>query len=278
MSRKAAVAVISVSVLIIALLTGALIYVIVTQRPQPEDNKTVETVETVEAVETVEEDAVDLIEELDNKTSKRPEKWYGTFESSGSVEDPKDLAKYRTKCPDVYAYIEIPGTDIGYPIAYCEDAVDPFWFTHDIDGNESDSGMIITDAVNSGDLSDTMTLIYGRSPADGTMFSQLERFRDSQFFDSHEYVNIYTDDAELVYRIYACYIDSSDHILANYDFNDPKGFEAYFDHAANVRDLGINIREEVRPSVGDHVIGLITHCDDESKRLFVLAVLDDVRY
>ncbi len=223
-------------------------------------------------------DSTDVDSMIENKTALRPEEWYGVYESSGPVEKAIDLESYKSECPDVYAWIEVPGTDVDYPIAYCEDAEEPFWFTHDIHGNPDESGMIITDCLNTKDLSDPMTLIYGQNPDDDTMFAQLHAFRDAQFFEDHDHVNIYLEDAQLVYRIYACYTGSSDHLFAAYDFRDPVAFGEFFDSIGSVRDLSMHVRQEAKPAFNDHVIALITHCDDESKRLFVLAVLDEVRY
>ena len=222
--------------------------------------------------------ALDMVEAAQETAPKRPSEWYGTFESSGGVETDVDLGSYIDVCPDVYAFIEIPGTDVNYPIVYCEDAVDPFYFSHDIDGNPSETGMIITDSMNGRIFSDPETLIYGKAPDDGTMFAQLSQFKDADFFDEHDTINIYLDDAELVYGIYACYTGSSDHILVNNDFKDPIQFMRFFDSIEDVRDLAKNIRDDAKPVPGDHVIALVTHCGDESKRLFVQAVLRGVKY
>ena len=221
---------------------------------------------------------IDLISESAKEETKRPEEWYGSFESSGPVDGSVPVASYRAKCPDIYAWIEIPGTDIDDPVAYCEDSENPYWFTHDMDGNPSEKGMIITDSLNGKDFSDPVTLIYGHNPKDGTLFAQLHAFRDADFFEKHDRINIYLDDAELVYRVYACYTGSSDHILYKYDFGDPDSFAKYFDSIEDIRDLSLNIRQDAKPAFNDHVITLVTHCDDDSKRLFVQAVLDEVRY
>jgi len=210
--------------------------------------------------------------------AKRPDEWYGAYESAGPIDKVADIEIFRQKCPDVYAVIQIPGTDIDYPIAYCEDAVDPFWFTHDIDGNPDEKGMIITDSLNRNDFSDPMTLIYGQAPDDGTMFADLAAFRNADFFEDHDRINIYLEDSQLVYRVFACYIGSNEHILVENDFNDPSEFNAFFDSIDEVRDLSMNIRQDAKPAFTDHVIALVTHCDDDSKRLFVLAVLDEIRY
>ncbi len=208
----------------------------------------------------------------------RPGEWYGAYESSGKPDEKPELKDAEKQCSDVYAWIEIPATGIDLPIAYCENAKEPFYYTHDINGNPSDKGMIITDSLNSRDFCDPLTLVYGTNPGDDTMFAPLHRFHDKDFFDSVDTVNIYLDDAELIYKVYACYVGSADHILGSYDFYNADDFAKYFDSVKEVRDLAINVREEEHPQAGDHVITLVTHCDDESKRLFVHAVLEEVRY
>ena len=242
--------------------------------PEPE-----ETMTETSASSAPEDMDIDLIRDMtEEEDAARPEGWYGSFESSGPVDGSVPLDSYRAVCPDIYAWIEIPGTEIDDPIAYCEDSEDPFYFSHDMEGNASEKGMIITDSLNGKDFSDPLTLIYGHNPKDGTLFAQLHAFRDADFFDKHDTINIYVDDAELVYKVYACYIGSSEHILISYDFGDPESFADYFDSIEDVRDLSLNIRQEAKPAFNDHVITLVTHCDDDTKRLFVHAVLEEVRY
>ncbi len=277
-SSKGIIAVIVAAVAVIIALVAAIVFFLVSSEKGAAEDNTLMTQTDV----TDEADAalIQTIEEAGaaEEEDARPEGWYGSFASSGIPDRKTDLGTYTDRCPDVYALIDIPGTDIDEPIAYCEDATDPFYFTHDIDGNPSEKGMIITDSMNAGDFSDPLTLVYGQDPDDGTLFSQLHRFRDTDFFNDHDKIDIYLDDAELVYEIYACYIGSSDHILLGNDFKDPIGFMSFFDSVGEIRDLSMNIRESAKPVLGDHVIALVTHCGDESKRLFVFATLEEVKY
>lgn len=278
MSKKAAFTFIVLAIALIAALSAGIIYILKHSAPEPvQVSGDLMPSQTDESVPAVSMDALTM-DEIIEQTSVKPSEWYGMYESNGPMERTIDFATYKDKCPDIYAWIEIPGTAIDYPIAYCEDAQDPFWFTHDIDGNESDKGMIITDSLNAKDFSDPETLIYGNNPKDGTMFSELSRFHNRDFFDAHERINIYMEDAELTYRVYACYVGSADHIFASYDFGDPADHTKYFDSISEIRDLAMNIREDARPSYNDHAIALITHCDDENKRLFVHAVLEEIRF
>lgn len=280
-STKGIIAAIVVAFLIVFALLAAILYFVATGSAQKPD--TAENGPVQENTESGTQDSSDSPNASDETAADADEEMIRQMEAAQAAEAAKtkadgpdrviDLAPYTSKCPDVYAWIEIPGTDIDYPVVYCEDAVDPFYFTHDIDGAPSEKGMIITDSLNGKDFSDPLTLIYGQAPDDGTMFAELHNFRDAGFFDRHDTINIYIGDTELVYRIYACYIGSSDHILVNNDFSDPIGFMSFFDSIEEIRDLSINIRKSAKPVLGDHVIALVTHCADESKRLFVHATL-----
>ena len=261
----------------VAVLVAAIIYMYLHRYTG--ESQTPEVSDTQQAESEEVENAIDMAEAASaQEENVRPAGWYGAFESSGAKDSEADLDSYIEVCPDVYAFIEIPGTDVGYPVVYCEDAVEPFYYTHSIDKSESEKGSIITDSMNSRDFSDPVTLVYGQSPDDGSMFGGLHRFKDATFFDSHDTVNILLPDAQLVYRIYACYTGSSDHILAANDFNDPVSFMKFFDSISDIRDLSMNIRQDAKPQLGDHVIMLVTHCGDESRRLFVCATLNEVRY
>ena len=284
-SSKGIIAAIVAACAVIIALVAALLFFLVESNREAEGSDIHGTNEStdVSSEETTKDSAVVLENMMDQAGPQQPDRvkpegWYGSYESKGLPDRKTDLSTYTQRCPDVYALIDIPGTDIDEPVAYCEDAVDPFWFAHDIDGNPSEKGMIITDSMNAGDLSDPVTLIYGHSPDDGTLFSQLARFRDAQFFEQHDRINIYVEDAELVYVIYACFIGSNEHILVSNDFHDPIGFMSFIDSIGETRDLSMNIRDEAKPVLGDHVIALVTHCGDESKRLFVYATLKEVRY
>lgn len=186
-----------------------------------------------------------------------------------------DFNELKAICPSVYAYIKVPGTGIDYPIAYC-DAKEPFYWNHDIYGNEDEKGMIITDSLNSMDFSEHMTLVYGKDVKDGSMFGELYKFRDEDFFNTHDTVEIYLEDCKLTYTVFAAYIHPNEQILITNDFEDPISFTKYFEKIKEIRDLSAEFREDCMPMYEDYVITLVTHCDDDSKRLFVQAVLKEI--
>lgn len=85
--------------------------------------------------------------------------------------------------PDIYAWIEIPDTNVNYPIVQSADD-DSYYLNHTIDGQEGYPGSIYTEKVNAKDFSDFNTVIYGHDMKDGSMFKDLHKFEDADFLNS----------------------------------------------------------------------------------------------
>lgn len=243
-------------------MASVLVFGISSYKRYREETKVTE--DTLAAIESVSVDSANVQEDVKEDVQEET-KDYGLV----------DLAELKAICPDVYAYIKIPDTKIDYPIAYC-DAKEPFYWNHDIYGNEDEKGMIITDSLNSKDFSEHMTLVYGKDVKDGSMFGELYKFRDEDFFNTHDTVEIYLEDCKLTYTVFAAYIHPNEQILITNDFEDPISFTKYFEKIKEIRDLSAEFREDCMPMYEDYVITLVTHCDDDSKRLFVQAVLKEI--
>lgn len=175
--------------------------------------------------------------------------------------------------PDVYAWITIPGTEIDYPIAHC-DKDNAIYLEQDINKKSSAYGMIFTDTWNPNDFSDRMTLVYGHNMKDGSMFAGLHAFRDSKFFEEHDTIEIYMPEGELDYKIFACYTAKNEHILEKNNFQDDVAYLCYIEDVKNIRDMSANIRD-MEIDTDDRMITLVTCIGDQSKRLFVQAVLQE---
>ena len=177
--------------------------------------------------------------------------------------------------PDCYAWITIEGTDIDYPLVHTE-ANSAKYLDYDFNGNKSAAGAIYTDGWNSGDLSDPNTLIYGHNMKNGTMFAQLHRFKEVEFFSNNPTVKVYLPDgAMLEYTIFAAYTTGAVHILVYNDFRDPDVFGGYLRSVLDVRDLNAHYREVQISAEDDRIITLITCVgNDPMRRLFIQAVLN----
>ena len=119
---------------------------------------------------------------------------------------------------DIYAWIYIPETNVDYPV-FQHPTDNSYYLEHNIDGSEGYPGCIYTENYNSKDFMDPQTVIYGHNMRDGTMFSDLHKYEDEDFFDANRYVFIYTEEDVFVYKIFAAYQTDNRHQLLNYDFS-----------------------------------------------------------
>lgn len=129
--------------------------------------------------------------------------------------------------PDIYAWIQIPGTVIDYPILQKESGDQSYYLDTRADGVPGLPGSIYTENINAKDFKDANTMIYGHDMLDGSMFAQLHRYEDPAFFEANPYVYIYLPDRMLKYQIYAAVVVSDEHIMLKYDFRNPDSFQQY---------------------------------------------------
>ncbi|WP_228065170.1 class B sortase, partial [Streptococcus cuniculi] len=64
--------------------------------------------------------------------------------------------------PDVYAWLQVDGTKIDYPVAQ-HPRDDSYYLSHDVDGAETYYGAIFTELVNTKTFEDPITIIYGHA-------------------------------------------------------------------------------------------------------------------
>ncbi|MBR3601238.1 MAG: class B sortase [Lachnospiraceae bacterium] len=177
--------------------------------------------------------------------------------------------------PDVYAWITIPETVIDYPILqHATD--DSYYLNYTIDGVEGYLGCIYTERVNSKDFTDNNTVIYGHNMRNGTMFTDLHKFREADFFVDHDTVYIYTPSKQLTYKIFAAYLYDDRHLTNSFDFSDMEVYSDYLEELPTIitKDETANYRNEISPTDTNKIITLITCIQSQpEKRVYVQAVL-----
>ena len=117
--------------------------------------------------------------------------------------------------PDIYAWIDIPGTDISYPVVQNPDD-DTYYLTRNSDREYSAGGAIFSEATyNSTDLNDPVTILYGHHMNAGNiMFGHLQSyFSDPEFLANDPVIRLYTPSGVLEYAVFAAVPFTEMHIL-----------------------------------------------------------------
>ena len=246
----------------------------------PEESATAAVESTAESTEQGTEEAKAAMTEDEINEMLAGMKTTETAEIETSEEEQSEVIPVKFEelwqvNPDVYAWITVPGTDIDYPIL--QHASDnSYYLMHNIDGSYGYPGCIYTENLNSKDFTDNNTVIYGHNMKNGSMFAQLHKFEDPDFFKENREVLIYLPDEVLHYTIFAAHIYDDRHLLYSFDFSDPDVYQKYLDSVFNTRDMSANIDKDMTVTKDDQIITLVTCIGSQpNNRLLVQAVLTD---
>lgn len=190
------------------------------------------------------------------------------------VEPPVNFTELQKQNPDIYAWINIPGTVIDYPILRSDDD-NSYYLEHTVDGKRSVYGSIYTEYYNDKEFDDFNTLIYGHNMKNGTMFGSLKKYRDRTFFEENQYINIYMPGRIMKYRIFAAYVYDDRHILLSFDFDEAEVRSSYLDMIFSTREMSANIDNSVKVTENDKIITLSTCTSNDEERYLVQAVLEE---
>lgn len=190
-----------------------------------------------------------------------------------TVEIPIDFEKLQEENPDIYAWIQIPGTKIDYPILQ-NGYDDSFYLDHTADGAYGAVGSIYTERQTAKDFSDFNTVIYGHNVPNGTMFRGLHQYEDAEYLKEHPEIIIYTPDAKRVYTIFAAVVYEDRHILNTFDFTKEFHRQEFIDSVYQSRNMANQFREDVSVTPNDRILTLSTCIKTQrDKRYIVGAVL-----
>lgn len=195
------------------------------------------------------------------------------------ADNPVDFAALKEINEDVHAWIYIPmgpeKPDIDLPVLQApEGSDDKYYLHHDINRSYLFAGCIFTQSMNAVDFSDRVSVIYGHNMLDGTMFSNLPCFRDSSFFDEHEYFYLYTPGHILTYRIAAAIQFDTRHILNCFDFSDDQVYADWIqNYVLEPKSMIRNVREGVELTTEDKLVILSTCLEHGASRYLIEGVL-----
>lgn len=194
-------------------------------------------------------------------------------EPVSKVEIPIDFAALQQQNPDVYAWIQVPGTEVDYPILQSSND-NTYYLNHTIDGEEKKEGAIFTENYNTKTFEDPNTVIYGHDMKNGSMFQSIHKYMDRSFFDNNRDIVIYMPNQILRYKIFAAYLTDNRHLLMNYNFWSKDEYQQYLNSIFSMRDMNAFIDTSMEVTNEDKIITLSTcYAGISTQRYLVQAVL-----
>lgn len=194
-------------------------------------------------------------------------------EPEPTVEIPIDFAALQQQNPDVYAWIQVPGTEVDYPILQSSND-NTYYLNHTIDGEEKKEGAIFTENYNTKTFEDPNTVIYGHDMKNGSMFQSIHKYMDRSFFDNNRDIVIYMPNQIFRYKIFAAYLTDNRHLLMNYNFWSKDEYQQYLNSISSMRDMNAFIDTSMEVTNEDKIITLSTcYAGISTQRYLVQAVL-----
>lgn len=215
-------------------------------------------------------------EQQETEQQPEPESRPAPVEEEEPYTSPIDFAALWERNPDILAWMDIPNTDISYPIVQSSED-DTFYLTHNSDREYSSDGALFSESTyNTNDFSDLITVVYGHHNFDGTMFANLQKFySETDAMQDYGLIRVYLPDRELEYEVFATVPYDSVHILYNYGANNLRNKRIFQYEISTVHSLDSRIDSERFPTPADPILILSTCLQgNHDRRFLVLARLN----
>lgn len=121
--------------------------------------------------------------------------------------EPVILDKYASlygQNSDLAGWLSIDGMVIDYPVMQCGD--DEYYLHHDFYGNDSKYGCLYVRGSADVNTPGTNFIIYGHNMKDGSMFGDLDLYKEESFFREHSFISFDTLYEERTYEIVSVFL------------------------------------------------------------------------
>jgi len=198
-------------------------------------------------------------------------------ESAAPVSSPQrktgaDLESLMAQNSDFIAWIQIPGTNVDYPVVLTDDT--EYYLHHSFSGASSKLGTLFSLTKTDYETPGRNIAVYGHniSSSSQNMFRMLHSYKDMDFYADHATIHFDTIHHSGTYTIFAVLnMIDGDWDPSTSVFMSDSAFEAF---VANARDQAL-YDTGIEVTASDEILTLIT-CDrkysDPDGRLIVMAV------
>lgn len=178
------------------------------------------------------------------------------------------LEDLKAKNPDFKLWLYIEDTNINYYVLQAAD--NDFYLHKNINKKYFKAGSLFMDFRNDAEALTGNTIIYGHNMHDQSMFYDLKKFLDKDFFESHPYVYTYSPDEVTVWQVFSARITTTDEYYIKTSFSSD---EQYYEFIEGFKLKSLYASDVILTAESDVLTLSTCHKYDESNgRLVVHAV------
>ena len=144
---------------------------------------------------------------------------------------------------DYRGWLNVENTNIDYPIVQGKD--NSFYLDKDINKNYLSSGSIFMNYLNNG-FNDENTILFGHHMRNKTMFAQLEKYKEKEFFQNDNDIKIEVEnDKVLTYKVFSVYVTDANDNYIKTNFDNKSEYKEFLDKIKNksIYKSDINVDE-----------------------------------
>ena len=143
---------------------------------------------------------------------------------------------------DIIGWIEIENTNINYPVLQGSD--NKFYMTHNYKKQYSKNGSIFLDKDYSWSPPSSNLLIYGHNNKNNTMFQELLKYKDVEFYNNHPNIRFTTKDEDSIFEIISVfrskvYYKSEKNVFRYYYFINSNNEQEYNEFVQNAKNASL---------------------------------------
>lgn len=163
---------------------------------------------------------------------------------------PLKYNEYFEKNDDFVGWIKIDDTHIDYPVVQTDN--NDYYLNHNFEKKQEGRGSIFMDASCNSETLDKNTVIHGHNWLDKTMFSELTKYNEFDFYKKHPVIEFNTKTAMHKWKIISVFIttglkEEDNGYLFNYVYPNMQGenYEGYMKElkTRSLYDTGVDVNQ-----------------------------------
>lgn len=203
-----------------------------------------------------------VAEAIDFSVSFEPADLLIASEDTPFATSQMDFAKLEQINPDTVAWITIEDTLVDYPVVQGSD--NRYYLKHLFTGEYGTVGSIFMEKTNTPDFSDQNTLIFGHNMKDKSMFADLDKYREQEYYEEHPTMMLFTPQGDHLVEWFAGYTTTSAPLPLTFETEDE--FEEHVRSTLLKSDFQADV--DILPT--DRLVTLATCVYDSEDARFIL--------
>lgn len=176
---------------------------------------------------------------------------------------------------EVVGILSVPDTNIDYPVLQSKD--NDFYLYRDIEKNKNRSGSIFMDFECIMEEDPNNLIIYGHNMKSKIMFSDLAKFKEKEYFDSHKDIFLFLPEETRVFKIIGGFVLDLTDESSFFQFNSFVKNDESMDtvkYLEEVKKRALNFRD-IPYDTNSRVISLSTCSYESDNARFILVGVEE---